>query len=628
MPFLETQNIIKKVYYSEELNDIEHIPLKIRRSPCKINTFKDDFKNKDTENRCKDLVGKPFEEGKEGDQLYDKIHQEKGERERGRARRLYADSRCLIDHLKSCKNDESDRVKVEKENTFKNVKRLLNTPLQPTIGENNHKGHIETIYRIHKKYRRVPESLANEIREALFIHVDGFDVPPPIVKFKDMKFPRSILIALKDKGIRDPTHIQMQALPIALLGRDIIGISSTGSGKTLVFVLPMIMKALEMEVRSKLIEGEGPFGLIICPSRELALQTHDIVSYFSKYIEKFDGPKLFSLAIIGGSSLSKQSYKLENGVHMVIATPGRLNDLLMKKMLNLSQCKYLCFDEADRLVDLGFEDEIRSVLAGFRNPRQTLLFSATMPRKIQEFAKTALVDPIIVNVGRTGASNTNVIQYVELVTDEEKLPAILRCLQKTAPPVLIFCENRQDVDVIHEYLLLKGVEVASIHGGFSQEDRKTAIEQFRDGKKDVLIGTDVASKGLDFPSVQHVINFDMPHVIEDYIHRIGRTGRQGNQGITTTFITEKVESTILADLKIMLMEANQDIPKFMDKINVSGYNLKETGGQRGCSFCGGLGHNISQCHKLENQMSKQLTGKDGQTSGNNNDHFSCQSEDL
>lgn len=628
MPRFEAPNRIKKVQYTGELSDTEYIPLKIHRHLCKHNTLKNDQPNKDSDNGCKDLVGTPLEKSQENV----KICEEKEQGEVTRSRRLYTGSRSLTDYLKGPQNGQSWEIRTKERDLIKNVTGSSSTPLQSAIEGYAHKEHVATIYRIPKKYRKVPESLVNEIRELFFISIDGSDVPPPIVKFKDMKFPKSILTALRDKGICDPTHIQMQALPIALLGRDMIGISSTGSGKTLVFVLPMIMRALEMEIRSKMLEGEGPFGLIVCPSRELALQTRDIVDYFSGYIYNFGGPRLWSIAIIGGTSISEQCYKLERGVHMAIATPGRLNDLLNKKRLNLSQCIYLCFDEADRLVDLGFEEEIRTILGNFRNPRQTLLFSATMPRKIQEFAKTILVDPIVVTVGVSGLAGTNVTQRIELVTDEEKLPAILRCLQKTAPPVLIFCENRQDVDTIHEYLLLKDIEVASIHGGLSQEDREIAVEQFRDGKKDVLIGTDVASKGLDFPFVQHVINFDMPSIIEDYIHRIGRTGRQGKpgyyimrvvhgpSGIATTFITNKLDSTILADLKILLIEAKQEIPEFMGGISLSGHNTGETGEHRGCSFCGGLGHTITQCHKLENQVNKQLTGKDGMSSGNENEH--------
>jgi ATP-dependent RNA helicase DDX41 len=196
-------------------------------------------------------------------------------------------------------------------------------------------------------------------------------------------------------------------------------------------------------------------------------------------------------------------------------------------------------DEADRMVDVGFEEDMRTVFSYFKAQRQTLLFSATMPQKIQDFARTALVKPIIVNVGRAGAANLDVIQEVEYVKQEAKIVYLLECLQKTAPPVLIFAENKADVDDIHEYLLLKGVEAVSIHGGKSQEERDWAIRMFKDGKKDVMVATDVAGKGMDFADIQHVINFDMPAEIENYVHRIGRTGRSGKTGIATTFINKR-----------------------------------------------------------------------------------------
>jgi len=219
-----------------------------------------------------------------------------------------------------------------------------------------------------------------------------------------------------------------------------------------------------------------------------------------------------------------QEQQIRSGVHMIIATPGRLLDMLNKKKFTLALCRYLVLDEADRLIDLGFEEDIRNVMDHFTAQRQTLLFSATMPRKIQNFAKSALVCPVEVNVGRAGAANLDVFQEVEYVKEEAKIVYLLECLQKTSPPVLIFCESKADVDDIHEYLLLKGVEAVAIHGSKDQEERDNAISRFKSAKADVLVATDIASKGLDFPDVQHVINYDMPKEIENYVHRIGRTG--------------------------------------------------------------------------------------------------------
>jgi len=202
---------------------------------------------------------------------------------------------------------------------------------------------------------------------------------------------------------------------------------------------------------------------------------------------------------------------------------------------------------------LGFEDDIKEVFDHFKDQRQTLLFSATMPQKIQNFAKNALVKPVTVNVGRAGAANLDVIQEVEYVKEDARIIYLLECLQKTPPPVLISCENKADVDYIHEYLLLKGVEAVAIHGGKDQEERHNAIDFFKSGKKDVLVATDVASKGLDFPDIQHVINYDMPAEIET--------------GIATTFINKNQTETTLLDLKHLLKEAKQRIPPVLAELN-------------------------------------------------------------
>jgi len=219
---------------------------------------------------------------------------------------------------------------------------------------------------------------------------------------------------------------------------------------------------------------------------------------------------------MGGIDMGEQSTNMSKGTHMVVATPGRLQSMLETKKLNMNICTYLCLDEADRMIDLGFEEDVKNILSYFRHQRQTLLFSATMPPKIQEFAATALVEPIIVNVGRAGAASLDVVQEIEYVRDEAKVVHLTECLQKTAPPVLIFAENKNDVDDIHEYLLLKGVEAVAIHGSKDQTERELAVKLFRAGQKDVLVATDVASKGLDFSNIQHVINYDMPKEIEDY----------------------------------------------------------------------------------------------------------------
>jgi len=241
------------------------------------------------------------------------------------------------------------------------------------------------------------------------------------------------------------------------------------------------------------------------------------------------------------------------------------------------------------------------------------MFSATMPMKIRTFAESALIKPVTVNVGRAGAANLDVIQEVEYVKQEAKIIYLLECLQKTAPPVLIFAENKVDVDMIHEYLLCKGVEAVAIHGDKGQDERVEAIESFKAGKKDVLVATDVASKGLDFPDIQHVINYDMPDEIENYVHRIGRTGRCGKTGIATTFINKNQDETVLLDLKHLLKEAKQRIPPILMALDDPLEKLEEMAnisGNKGCAYCGGLGHRIGDCPKLEAQSRQDRRQKD------------------
>ena len=311
--------------------------------------------------------------------------------------------------------------------------------------------------------------------------VEGDEVPPPLKTFEDMKFPASIIKALSKKGICKPSPIQMQGIPAVLMGRDIIGIAFTGSGKSMVFILPVLMFCLEQEKKLPFQSNEGPYGLIIVPSRELAKQIKDNLDYISKYLEADGMPEIRSCLAIGGEPVSEATQVIRKGVHIMVATPGRLIDMLDKKMVQLDICRYLVMDEADRMVDMGFEEDVRTIYSYFKAQRQTLLFSATMPKKIQNFARSALVKPVTVNVGRAGAASLNVTQEVEYVKQEAKVTHILTVLDKTTPPVLIFAEKKQDVDLIQEYLLLKGVTAAAIHGGKDQEERSAAIAAFQVG---------------------------------------------------------------------------------------------------------------------------------------------------
>ncbi|OSD02753.1 P-loop containing nucleoside triphosphate hydrolase protein [Trametes coccinea BRFM310] len=464
---------------------------------------------------------------------------------------------------------------------------------------------LKSSWRPPRFVRERSEEENRRIREKYHIIVEGEDLPPPIENFTDMKVPEPLVKFLKSKRITKPTPIQLQGIPVAFSGRDMIGIAFTGSGKTLAFCLPLIMFALEEEARLPFVRGEGPVGVILCPSRELATQTYENILTWTDALAK-DGryPRLNTLLCIGGISMSDQSHVMSKGLHIVVATPGRLIDMLEKKRFTFDNCKYLCMDEADRMIDLGFEEDVRNIMSFFKRQRQTLLFSATMPRKIQDFAQQSLVKPVLVNVGRAGAANLDVLQVVEYVKQEAKMVYLLECLQKTPPPVIIFSENKNEVDDIQEYLLLKGVEAVAIHGSKTQEERQYAIKAFKSGAKDVMVASGVASKGLDFNDIQHVIIFSMPKEIEDYVHQIGRTGRSGKTGIATTFVNMNTPEQTLLDLKYLLMEAGQKVPPFLQSIEDP--RAAQGGTLKGCPVCGGLGHGLSNCPKLEDAQRRQM----------------------
>lgn len=473
------------------------------------------------------------------------------------------------------------------------------------------------------KHRNLTEQDRQAIREKFGLECAGQDSPPPIRKFEDMRFPQGILTALNSKGITRPTQIQMQGIPAMLAGRDVIGIAFTGSGKTMVFLLPMVMLALSVELKQPISQGEGPFGLMLAPSRELAVQTEENLVHLLDYLHRDKNSELYkrgstlrTAMIMGGQPLGQQLQAVQRGVHMVVATPGRLNHLLSQKKIHLQQCKYLAMDEADRMVDATFEEEVRITLDFFGGQRQTCLFSATMPKKVQDFAASMLVKPLIINVGRAGAANKDVSQEVEYVKPEDKHKMVLEALKKTSPPVLVFCDNKSDVDDLHEYLLLKGVEACAIHGGLDQKERLESVKNFKSGKRTVLIGTDVASKGLDFQAIQHVINYDMPKEIENYVHRIGRTGRCGKTGVATTFVNRlQCADGILLDLKAILEESKMRVHPLLKTIEVpEGYEVAEIGGVTGCIYCGGLGHRVMHCPKLES-ANKEGTRQDMLVSG-------------
>lgn len=529
----------------------------------------------------------------------------------------YRSNRTLLDEARELREKEKYESKTEAERIAEEDRKILEAHLAKNkrlAGVNELAQGIAYVEPIKTSWQppafvtNIPEEEMESLRKENHIITEGEDIPPCINNFRDMRIPDPLLrYLLEEKKIKKPTPIQMQGLPTAFSGRDMIGIAFTGSGKTLAFTLPIVLFATEDELRLPYERGEGPTGLIVCPSRELARQTYENTKAMCEVLERAGYPLIHVVLAIGGINMADQQHVLSRGFHIVVATPGRLQDMLQRKKFNLTSCKYLCMDEADRMIDMGFEEDVRNIMSFFKHQRQTLLFSATMPKKIRDFAEQSLIKPVVVNVGRAGAASMAIDQVIEEVAPEAKMPMLVQTIYKTAPPTIVFSDSKNEVDDIQEYLLLRGISAVAIHGSKTQDEREYAIRSFKTGQKDVMVASGVASKGLDFNDIQHVINYTMPQEIEDYVHQIGRTGRSGNRGTATTFVNRNTPDQTLLDLKYLLIEARQPVPSFLNEIEdpraaLAGGNAGQV---QGCAFCGGLGHSIRDCPKLEGTQRRQ-----------------------
>ncbi|XP_016130223.1 probable ATP-dependent RNA helicase DDX41 [Sinocyclocheilus grahami] len=476
---METENQSKKRNYSEKSGSegsedddyVPYVPVKIRKQQMlqKVKRFRG--KGLTVEEQ-KDSGGeqKDEEEGLGPRSNVSLLDQHQHLKEKAEARKESAKEKQLKEEEKILESVAEGRALMSVKEMAKGI---------------TYEDPIKTSWNVPRYILGMPAARHERVRKKYHILVEGEGIPPPIKSFREMKFPQAILKGLKKKGIVRPTPIQIQGIPTILSGRDMIGIAFTGSGKTLVFTLPIIMFCLEQEKRLPFCKREGPYGLIICPSRELARQTHSIIEHYCKLLEDEGAPQLRCALCIGGMSVKDQMEVVKNGVHMMVATPGRLMDLLNKKMVSLDICRYLALDEADRMIDMGFEEDIRTIFSYFKGQRQTLLFSATMPKKIQNFAKSALVKPITINVGRAGAASLDVIQK--------------------------------------------------------------------------------------------------------------------------TFINKGCDESVLMDLRALLVEAKQKVPPVLQVLQTGDETMLDIGGERGCTFCGGLGHRITDCPKLEAMQTKQVT---------------------
>lgn len=347
------------------------------------------------------------------------------------------------------------------------------------------------------------------------------------MSFADLGLSDALLRAIADSGYDTPTPIQSQAIPSVLMGKDIIGIAQTGTGKTASFVLPMIDILAEGRSRALM-----PRSLILEPTRELAQQVAENFDKYGKY------HKLSMALLIGGVSMGDQLSALEKGVDVLIATPGRLMDLFARGKILLSGCALLVIDEADRMLDMGFIPDIETICSKLPKSRQTLLFSATMPPPIKKLSDQFLTNPKSISVARAASTNTNITQWVVETSSRAKRDVLMNIIDSEAlKTAIIFCNKKTMVRDLAETLKRARLPVGQIHGDMEQSDRIRELERFKNGTVTILVASDVAARGLDIPGVSHVINFDVPWHPDDYVHRIGRTGRAGRTGIAFSLAT-------------------------------------------------------------------------------------------
>ncbi|TYZ67908.1 hypothetical protein PybrP1_008822 [[Pythium] brassicae (nom. inval.)] len=381
----------------------------------------------------------------------------------------------------------------------------------------------------------------------------------PIRSFADVTFDAKFLKTTA--GFSKPTPIQSQCWPILASGRDIIGIAETGSGKTLAFSIPGLIHIAAQPALSP--KFSGPRMLVVAPTRELAMQSSEVITQAGKQCG------LRSTCIYGGVPKHEQKKILRNGVHVVVATPGRLKDLLEERACDLSKVTFVVLDEADRMLDEGFEKDIRRIIGATHPERQIAMFSATWPQSIQKLAHEFLVDPVKVTIGSDDlAASQNVTQLVEVVDDRGRDARVHTLLQKYHSSrrnrVLLFVLYKKEADRVERMLQQKGWTCAAIHGDRNQAQRTEAVEQFKSGKIPLLIATDVAARGLDIPDVEYVLNYSFPLTIEDYVHRIGRTGRGGKKGTAHTFFTAN-DKPRAGELVNLLRDSNQEVPADLTK---------------------------------------------------------------
>ncbi|KAF8700159.1 hypothetical protein HU200_034529 [Digitaria exilis] len=433
--------------------------------------------------------------------------------------------------------------------------------------------------------------------EDIPVETSGREVPPPVATFAEIDLGAALNENIRRCKYVRPTPVQRHAIPISLAGRDLMACAQTGSGKTAAFCFPIISGIMRGPPAGRPQRGgmgmrtAYPSALILSPTRELSMQIHEEARKFSYQT----GVRV--VVAYGGAPITQQLRDLERGVDILVATPGRLVDLLERARVSLQSIRYLALDEADRMLDMGFEPQVRRIVEQMDMPppgvRQTMLFSATFPKEIQRMASDFLDNYIFLAVGRVGSSTELIVQRIEFVQEADKRSHLMdllhaqrdtgKLLQQTL--TLVFVETKRGADSLESWLCMNGFPATSIHGDRNQQEREYALRSFKSGQTPILVATDVAARGLDIPHVAHVVNFDLPNDIDDYVHRIGRTGRAGKSGLATAFFNDN-NSSLAKSLAELMQESNQEVPAWLSRYAArpsyggGGRNRRSGGGSR------------------------------------------------
>lgn len=427
---------------------------------------------------------------------------------------------------------------------------------------------MDVAYQEHRALAALPQCQIDEFVSEKRLSIEDPDKQAfrPILSFEYLPVEKSQRATFA--SFAAPTPIQAAVWPYLFAGRDVVGVAETGSGKTLAFGLPCVRYIASLEKKQR----KDIQACMVSPTRELALQIHE-------QMEKIANPAgLKVTCIYGGTNKDVQRAAIKNA-HIVVATPGRLNDFIQEGSIDLSHVRYVVLDEADRMLDKGFEEDVRKIISATSiTGRQTLMFTATWPQSVRELAETFMTKPVRVTIGDNASgelrANTRIVQEVEVMTQQDKQPRLIQILkqyqsgQHKNDRILVFCLYKKEATRIEEFIRRRGFNVAGIHGDLSQQKRTESLEAFKVGKVPVLVATDVAARGLDIPAVKLVINVTFPLTAEDYVHRIGRTGRAGQDGKAITFFTD-AEKPLAGALINVLKAADQPVPEELMKFGTT-----------------------------------------------------------